>query len=72
MYTWENGVSVKWGQFRMPLTRAFSVEDEFQLAADRSITDRVFSPGYTQGIQVGWQDDMIRIVELPECITSSS
>ncbi len=62
MYTWENGLSVKWGQFRMPLTRAFSVEDEFQLAADRSITDRVFSPGYTQGIQVGWQDDMIRIV----------
>lgn len=62
MYTWDSGLCVKWGQFRMPLTRAFSVEDEFQLAADRAITDRIFSPGYTQGIQVGWQNDMIRLV----------
>jgi hypothetical protein len=60
MYSWDNGMSLKWGQYRMPLAREFSVEDEFQLAADRSIVSRVFSPGYTQGIQFGFQGEAFR------------
>jgi len=60
MYTWDNGFGLKWGQFRMPLTREFSVEDEFQLTADRSVVSRVFSPGYTQGLQFSYQADAFR------------
>lgn len=62
MYTWDNGFAVKWGQFRGPLTREYSVEDEFQLAADRSVVGRLFSPGYTQGVQFSWQSDAFRFV----------
>jgi hypothetical protein len=62
MYTWDNGFGLKWGQFRMPLTREWSVEDEFQLAAERSVTSRVFSPGYTQGLQFSYQADAFRFV----------
>jgi hypothetical protein len=62
MYSWDSGFAIKWGQFRMPLMREFSVEDEFQLAADRSLVTRVFSPGYTQGVQFSWQSDDFRFV----------
>lgn len=61
-YSFENGFSVKAGQFRMPLTRAWSVEDEFQLAVDRSQTDYFFSSGYTQGIQAEYGADMWRMM----------
>jgi len=60
MYTWDNGFSLKWGQFRMALEREWSVEDEFQQGADRSVTSYVFSPGYTQGIQMGYTADAFR------------
>ncbi len=62
MYSWDSGFAIKWGQYRMPLMREFSVEDEFQLAADRSVVTRVFSPGYTQGVQFSWQSDDFRFV----------
>lgn len=62
MYTWDNGFSLKWGQFRMPVTREWAVEDEFQQGADRSVTSYVFSPGYTQGVQMGYTADAFRFI----------
>jgi hypothetical protein len=60
MYTWDNGFSMKWGQFRMALNREWSVEDEFQQGLDRSVTGYLFAPGYVQGIQMGYAADAFR------------
>lgn len=61
MYSWDNGFSVKWGQFKLPVLREVSVEDEFQLAADRSVGSYVFGQGYSQGVQFGYTADAFRI-----------
>jgi hypothetical protein len=61
MYTMDNGFYFKWGQFKLPVLREVNVEDEFQLAADRSVTSQVFSQGYSQGVEVGMNSDAFRI-----------
>jgi len=63
-YQFDNGVSVRWGQFRLPLFReVYGVDDEYQLAVDRSInsTSAFFSQGYSQGVEVGYQSDSFRV-----------
>jgi hypothetical protein len=60
-YAWDNGFSVKWGQFKMPMLRETMVEDEFQLAGDRSISSYVFGAGYTQGIEATYSSDAFRV-----------
>src|ERR1051325_10419460 len=60
-YAWDNGFSLKWGQFKLPIIREVNVEDEFQLGADRSVTSYVFSQGYSQGIQFNYAADAFRI-----------
>jgi hypothetical protein len=59
-YAWDNGFSLKWGQFKLPIIREVNVEDEFQLAADRSVTSYVFNQGYSQGIQFQYAADNFR------------
>jgi hypothetical protein len=61
MYSWDNGFSVKWGQYKTPLLREVSVEDEFQQGADRSVTSYIFGQGYSQGIQFQYAADAFRI-----------
>jgi len=60
MYTWDNGFSMKWGQYKLPILREVNVEDEFQLAADRSVTSYVFGQGYSQGVQFAYAADAFR------------
>ena len=60
-YAWDNGFSVKWGQFKLPVFKEVNVEDEFQLAMDRSVTSQAFSQGYSQGIQAAYSADAFRI-----------
>lgn len=62
MYSWDNGGAVKWGQYKMPVLRESMVEDEFQLAGDRSISSYVFGAGYTQGIEYAYSSDQFRFV----------
>jgi hypothetical protein len=56
-YRFDNGVSVKWGQYQVPLWREWTLSPYGQLAADYSIATAIFNPGYTQGIMLGWRDD---------------
>jgi hypothetical protein len=56
-YRFDNGVSVKWGQYQVPLWREWTLSPFGQLAADYSVTTAVYNPGYTQGVMVGYRND---------------
>jgi hypothetical protein len=57
-HNFENGMSVRWGQFKAPvLFEEFYVDSHYQLAADRSVTNEVFTGGYTQGVALSYRDD---------------
>lgn len=57
-HEFENGVSLRWGQFKAPVTyEEFYVDDTYQLAVDRSVTNNFFSADYTQGIALSYRDD---------------
>lgn len=60
-YTLDNGFAVRWGQFKLPLIRESLVDDEYQLAIDRSETSQVFDQNYSQGIEVAYTADAFRI-----------
>lgn len=48
------GFYARWGQFKLPILTEESVAPEFQLAADRSITNEFFTPDYSQAVMVGY------------------
>lgn len=57
-HNFENGVSIRWGQFKAPvLFEEFYVDSVYQLAVDRSLTNEVFTGGYTQGLALSYRDD---------------
>lgn len=56
-YHFNNGMYVKWGQFKPALLREESVDNPYQLTADRSVMDAVFSQGWSQGVELGWWGD---------------
>ncbi len=49
-YKLPNGLRVRWGQFKLPLLREELVDDQYQLAVDRSVVNAVFTQGRSQGI----------------------
>lgn len=53
---WEGGF-VRFGQFKLPILAEELVEPEFQLAAERSITNEYFSQQYSQGLMFGYRGD---------------
>lgn len=59
-YRWDNGLSIRAGQFKGPFTRELVVADSGQLVLDRSILDNVFSIGRVQGIEAGYQKETYR------------
>lgn len=61
-YDFGNGFTVRWGQQNLALHRAQLVDREFQQGMDRSIAYTVFSSGYTQGVQIAWAADMVRVM----------
>lgn len=61
-YEWESGLWVKWGQFKLPILREELVANEHQLAVARSITNDVFSQGWSQGVELGYQTEQFRIM----------
>jgi hypothetical protein len=57
-----NGFSVQVGQFKSPFLREWLVSSKYQLAAERSLVETLFSTGWTQGIQLNWNNDMLRVM----------
>jgi hypothetical protein len=55
-----NGFSVKFGQFKSPFLREWLVSSRSQLAIERSIMTTLFSTGWTQGIELDWNNDSLR------------
>lgn len=56
-YAFNNGMYIKWGQFKPALLREDNVDNPYQLAADRSVTAVVFGQGWSQGVELGWMGD---------------
>lgn len=61
-YTFENGMFVQAGQMKAPLLFEELVQPEYQLTADRSITNNFFSGGRTQGVALGYRDEAFSVV----------
>lgn len=61
-YQWDNGVHVRWGQFKIPLLREQLVSDTLQLTVERSVTDQVFNQSRSQGLEFGYTDKKWRLV----------
>lgn len=57
-----NGFNVMVGQFKSPFLREWLVSSKYQLAAERSLVSTLFSTGWTQGIQMNWNNDMLRVM----------
>jgi len=55
-----NGFSVMVGQFKSPFLREWLVSSKYQLAAERSLVNTMFTTGWTQGLQLNWNNDMLR------------
>lgn len=54
--------SVKVGQFKSPFLKEELVSSKYQLAAERSLTNQFFSTKFTQGIELTFQNDCLRII----------
>jgi hypothetical protein len=59
-YKMEGGWMLKFGQFKAPLFREELVGDEYQLFANRSVNNSVFTQSRSQGIQAAYESDTIR------------
>lgn len=60
-YKFECGASLKWGQYKMPFMREELISDWKQLAAERSSVNTVFTQDRSQGIELGYKTDDIRL-----------
>lgn len=54
-YKFSDMISVKGGQFKLPVLREESVADQYQLTAERSFTNKVFSQGRSQGVALNFK-----------------
>ena len=58
----DNGVSLKVGQFKSPFMAESLRADGAQLSAERSVVDYYFSGGYTQGILISFAQEKWRVM----------
>jgi hypothetical protein len=52
--------TLQWGQLKLPLLREELVSSKRQLAAERSVTNEVFTQDRSQGVQYGWDGESMR------------
>lgn len=57
---WDGGF-VRFGQFKLPILAEELIDPEFQLAAERSLTNEYFSQQYSQGIMLGYRSDAFAV-----------
>lgn len=60
-YKWSNGLSLQWGQFKMPFLREENTSSAMQLAVERSIVNDAFSLFYSQGVRAMYERDDFRV-----------
>ena len=60
-YAWDNGFALQFGQFKHPLLRESMIDNEYQLAVNRSIAEAVFGGGYVQGFQLKYAAEAFRV-----------
>ena len=60
-YRWECGLAIQWGQFKEPFLHEELVADSQQLAADRSLTNSVYTQDRSQGIMGTFQQESFRV-----------
>lgn len=61
-YAFSNNFSVKAGQFKLPILREENIADQYQLAAQRSVVNSVFTQGRSQGVQAAFTQDNFRVM----------
>lgn len=61
-YKWDNGLSLRVGQFKLPLLREELVSDYMLGTIERSIMNSVFSGGRAQGVGIKYQQDQWRVM----------
>lgn len=60
-YKFENGLDLRWGQFKAPFSREENISSTKQLAVDRSNVNELFAGDIrTQGVQLGWSSEQFR------------
>lgn len=60
-YRWDNGFSLRWGQFKLPFLREELISSAYQLAADRSLMNEVFNQGRSQGVELAYEAEDWRL-----------
>lgn len=58
----DDGGWFKFGQFKANFLRENIVSSSKQLAVDRSMLNNAFTYGWTQGIELGWSDDDVKLL----------
>jgi hypothetical protein len=61
-YTFGDGWSARWGQFKLPLLREELVSSSKQLAVERSLANEAFTQDRSQGIQLQYRTDDWRVI----------
>lgn len=59
-YKFGNGWELQWGQFKAPFLREELVSSSRQLAAERSLTNELFTGNRTQGVQLNYKGEDFR------------
>lgn len=59
-YKMDDNNAVRWGQFKLPLLREELVSDVYQLSADRSVVNTIFTAERAQGVMWTYSNDNIR------------
>ncbi|MFN0011966.1 MAG: hypothetical protein ACKVS8_10015 [Phycisphaerales bacterium] len=61
-YNLGSGWWIKGGQFRLGFLKEENIFDTYQMAAERSVTNFVFTQGRSQGVELGYRADEWRFV----------
>ena len=62
MKQYDNGMAWMAGRMRVPLTREEMVDSIYQLAAERSLTNAIFTGGITNGFAAMWSNDFLKVM----------
>lgn len=62
VYKWDNGVAVKWGQFKTALQREENISDTQQLTVERSVYNNVFTQTRSQGVELSYTQADYRLL----------
>lgn len=60
--TFDNGSWFKFGQFKAWFLRENIISSSKQLTVERSMLDNAFTYGWTQGLELGWSNEDVRLI----------